>query len=119
VDSTEERLATARVDALPAGGFFLPGPLRRGGRGPGGTLGWIEFVMRTGATRHFEVETGKWNCFLELFQAVRDLVPSSSEAVRHPRPIEDRFDLGDLALANSEQLEQRAAGWSYGLFDHG
>ena len=40
-----ERLATARVDALPAVGLSLPGPQRRG---TGGTLNRIESLLRTG-----------------------------------------------------------------------
>ena len=45
MDSPRERLATARVDALPAVRFPLPGPQKRG---TGGTLNLINFGMRPG-----------------------------------------------------------------------
>jgi putative transposase len=45
VDSPRERLATARVDALPASRISLPGPQLRG---TGGTLNLIKCSMRPG-----------------------------------------------------------------------
>jgi len=45
VDGSAQRLAVARVDALPAARLFLPGPQKRG---TGGTLSLIRFLVRPG-----------------------------------------------------------------------